>query len=81
MRQEFEMSETDLAELLEACRPVPMIMLQCGEPPSAQENANRAWQKLANKLGFVWDSVEPSSKGQRYFTAQPNQQPRKDSGD
>lgn len=68
-RREFEMTEADLKGLLEACRSVPMIALQCGEPPSPQESANRAWCALGDRMGFDGMSVEPSSKGQRFFTA------------
>jgi hypothetical protein len=70
MRKEFEMSEGDMKELLEACRPVPMIMLQCGNPPSQQENANRAWCRLGDKMGFDGMTVEPTGKGDRFFTAE-----------
>lgn len=69
MRQEYEMSEDDLNAILESCKPVPLIMLQCGNPPSQQENANRAWKILGDKMGFDHMTVEPSGKGQRFFTA------------
>lgn len=73
-RKQYEMTEEDLKELLEACKPVPMIALQCGSPSSPQENANNAWKALGNKMGFDSMSVEPvSSKGYRFFTAIPNE--------
>lgn len=71
-RTEYEMTEADLATLLEACKPTPAIMLQCGPPSSPQENANRAWQFLGHKLGFNYLTVEPAhGKGNRFFTAEP----------
>ena len=71
MRKEFQMTPDELKKLLESCRPVPMIMLQCGTPSSPQENANRAWQSLAAKYGFDWESVRPvSGKDNHYFTAE-----------
>ena len=71
-RIEYEMTEEDLKELLDACKPVPMIMLQYGTPLSQQENANRAWKRLGEKMGFDAMTVSPSSsKGQRFFTAIP----------
>ncbi len=70
MRKEFEMSQEQLDEILSACKPVPMIMLQCGTPKSPQENANNAWERLGNKLGFKHMTVLPSNKGDRYFTAE-----------
>lgn len=70
-RREFEMSPDDLKGLLEACRSVPLIALQCGMPSSPQENTNRAWRALGERMGFDGMTVEPSTKGQRFFTAIP----------
>ncbi|HLJ97307.1 MAG TPA: hypothetical protein VKU02_29375 [Gemmataceae bacterium] len=73
MRKEFEMSEDDLKELLKACKPTPVMFLTGGTPmfDSPQENANRAWQMLGDKLGFDYMTVKPvSGKGQRFFTAE-----------
>jgi hypothetical protein len=50
--KEYEMTERDYDQLIEACKPVPMIALQCGTPASPQENANSAWKKLGEKMGF-----------------------------
>ena len=52
MKTDYEMSEADLQALLDSMRPVPMIALQCGTPPSVQENANAAWARLGAKMGF-----------------------------
>ncbi len=68
-RQQYELTSEQFDKLIEACRSVPLIMLQCGMPPSPQENANRAWCALGDELGFDGMTVEPSSKGQRFFTA------------
>ena len=47
--------------------------LQCGPVSSPQENAKAAWQKLAKKMGFKWDTVKPSRPGdQRFFYAEPD---------
>lgn len=73
-RTNYEMTEQDLAEILESCKPVPMIMLQCGSPPSPQENANRAWAVLGKKMGFDGDTVQPiPGKGNRFFSAIPSE--------
>lgn len=69
-RREFEMTEADLAELLSAMKPVPLIMLQCGKPPSQQENANAAWARLGRRMGFQHMTVRPTGKGDRVFTAE-----------
>lgn len=72
-RVNYEMTEDDLKELMEACKPVPAIMLQCGSPPSQQENANNAWKKLGEKMGFDSMTVQPSQKGDRFFSAVPSE--------
>ncbi len=69
MRTNYEMSEQDLEALLDACKPVPMIALQCGTPSSPQENANRAWADLGRKYHFDPMTVEPNGKGDRFFSA------------
>jgi hypothetical protein len=69
-RKEFEMSEADHAALLEACRPVPYLVFGGVGPESQQDRANRAWARLGDKMGFAAMTVEPSSKGQRWFTAE-----------
>ena len=71
MRREYEMTEEQEKRLLEACRPVPLIMLQCGMPRSPQENANAAWERLGLELGFFHMSVKPIvGKSGRFFTAE-----------
>lgn len=71
-RREYEMTEADLAALLDASKPVPLIALNAGMPPSPQERANRAWQQLGWKMGFNYLTVKPTAgKGQRFFTAEP----------
>jgi len=74
MIKEFEMSEEDLTNLLDRCKPTPVMFLTGGVPMSAtpQENANSAWYELGQKLGFKYMTVKPvSGKGQRFFTAEP----------
>ena len=71
MKQEYEMSEDDLSALLKACTPVPLIMLQCGTPPSPQQRANDAWEALGKKMGFDHMTVEPTGRGDRFFRAEP----------
>lgn len=68
--KKFEMSEEQLEKILDASKPVPMIMLQCGMPPSQQENANQAWKALGDEMGFNYMTVRPSSDGRRFFEAE-----------
>ena len=69
--REFEMSQEQLDKLLDACKPVPMIALQCGTPRSPQANANDAWAALGKELGFDAMTVRPTGKGDRFFSAEP----------
>jgi len=70
MRKEFEMTQEDLAKLMESFKPVPAIALQCGTPLSVQENANHAWIELGDRMGFDGMTVEPSRRGNLFFTAE-----------
>jgi hypothetical protein len=75
-RVEYEMSEDDLKEILDACKPTPVMFLSGGTPmgSSPEENANRAWAALGKKLGFEPVTVKPvAGKGQRFFTAVPSE--------
>lgn len=73
MRREYEMTEADLKVLLDACKPTPVMYLSGGMPlyDSPQENANRAWRTLGEKMGFNGMTVRPiKGKGMRFFTAE-----------
>jgi len=67
----YEMSEDQLQRLMEACKPVAMIGLQCGSPASPQENANAAWAKLGDEMGFDPMTVRPAGGGDKFFYAEP----------
>lgn len=69
MMADFEMTEADLAELLNAMKPVPLIAINCGMPRSRQENANEAWARLGVKMGFDPMTVRPNGRGDRFFSA------------
>ena len=72
MKKRFDMTPEQLDALLVACKPVPLIMLQCGMPPSPQERANSAWKKLGDEMGFDHMSVEPiAGAAQTAFMALP----------
>lgn len=70
MRQEFEMTEEDLKELMDACKPVAYMIFGGMGPVSPHENANQAWCRLGEKMGFDGMTVEPASGGVRFFTAE-----------
>lgn len=70
MKKEFEMTEEDLNKILEASKPVPYILPNCGRIRTPQENANQAWENLGKKMGFDFMTVKPTNKGNRIFLAQ-----------
>lgn len=71
MRFEYEMTAAQLGKLLRACQPIPLVMLQCGMPPSPQDTANAAWEALGEEMGFLHMTVRPvAGKGDRFFTAE-----------
>ena len=75
-RTEYEMSKNDLAELLDAFKPVPVMFISGGQSigGSQQENANYAWEKLGKKMGFDYMTVRPiDGKGMQFFTAVPSE--------
>lgn len=72
MRKEYEMTENQLKELLEASKPIPYMVVRGVAPRSPQANANAAWARLGKKLGFRPMTVRPiPGKGQRFFSAEP----------
>jgi len=72
MKKDFEITQEQLDQLLDACKPTPVMYLSGGTPmfDSPQENANRAWAKLGKELGFKPMTVTPNGKGDRFFSAE-----------
>lgn len=71
MRKEFEMTDEQLAKLIEACKPVPYIVVGGVEPRSPFENANAAWKALGEELGCDGLTALPvSGKSNKFFTAE-----------
>ena len=70
MRKRYVMTEDQLNKMLEACKPVPYIVVGGVAPRSPQENANAAWCELGRVMGFDGMTVRPTGEGDRYFTAE-----------
>lgn len=72
MRKTFEMTEAELAEILDACKPTPAMFLFGGEHMynTPQENANLAWKRLGKKLGFDGMTARPTGSDKRFFSAE-----------
>lgn len=69
-RRDYEMTEADLAKLLDAMKPVPYMIVGGMAPRSQQENANAAWAELGSRMGFAPMSVRPNGRGDRFFSAE-----------
>lgn len=71
MREEFELTESQLEDLLALSKPAPAIALHCGEPPSPQKMANDFWQSVGQEAGFDYMTARPvPGKGPKFFTAE-----------
>ena len=70
-RKDYTMTNDELDELLDACKPVPYIIVGGVAPRSQQERANDAWARLGKKLGFDSNTVKPTGRGNRSFSAVP----------
>lgn len=74
MKQEFEMSEEELQAIYDISRNQdPVIFVGVWLGMDTQEKANKLWQLMGDKYGFVWDSAEGSAKGKRFFLATPKE--------
>ena len=71
--KQYEMTEEDLQKILEACKPVPYMVIGGVAPRSPQENANAAWAELGARMGFQHMTVRPSGKGNKFFYAMPKE--------
>jgi len=77
-RINYEMTEADLVKILDACKPTPAMWGSGGAKlfDSPQENANRAWKELGDRMGFDAMTVQPvEGRGARFFTAVPTETP------
>lgn len=72
----YTMTSTQLDAILDACKSVPLIALQCGMPTSPQERANTAWKALGDELGFDYMTVRPvPGQPDSVFDAEPLPRP------
>lgn len=67
----YTMTDEQLETLLDACKPVPYMIIGGHAPRSPQENANDAWKRLGDELGFDWETVRPvPGESQKVFEAE-----------
>lgn len=70
MRQRYEMTDQDLEILLNASKPTLCMEICRKLPRSPQENANEAWRRLGDKIGFDHMTVRPVGNDIKVFTAE-----------
>lgn len=71
-RTNYEMTKDDHAALLDACKSTPVMLIGGTTSRTPQENANAAWHRLGEKMGFNYMTVQPDpARGERFFTAIP----------
>ena len=75
MRKRFTMTPEQYEKLLEACRPVPCLIIGRIAPRSPQENANAAWCDLGREMGFDGMTVRPDGSNYLNFTAEVVEKP------
>jgi hypothetical protein len=76
MKQEFEMQQSEMDEILRINKEVknlPLIMIGTSTTSGREkaEAINRYWETLGEKYEFDWETVEGSSKGALFFLATP----------
>ena len=74
MKQEFEMQQSEMDFILNINKHNSNTVMMIGGVDFSHNltNAiNAYWKELGDKYGFIWDSVEGSSKGKLFFLATP----------
>lgn len=69
--KEYQLTDAHYEKLMDACKPVPYILVGGVPPRSQQENVNDAWKALGKELGFKYLTVTPvRGKSDRFFMAE-----------
>jgi hypothetical protein len=74
MKQEFEMLQSEMDFILDINKHNSNTVMMIGGVDFSHnltDAINAYWKVLGDKYGFVWDSVEGSSKGKLFFLATP----------
>lgn len=73
MKQEFEMAQEEMDKILSINKASSNTVMMIGGVDFSNnltEAINAYWKLLADKYGFVWNTVEGSSKGKLFFLAE-----------
>ena len=70
--QNYKLTDEELAELMEASKPVPYMVFGGIEPRSPRDNVMDVWRKVAARVNCEVDSIENAGTGDNHdFTAKP----------
>jgi len=71
----YQMNEEEYQDLLEANEIKQYYIQEDPKFGTPQEMANKAWKKIANRLGFIWDTAnrDPDNLAVKYFYATPKE--------
>ena len=72
MKQEFEMTQQNMDDIIAINKNMPPVM-KFGDSWSGldlAEKINAYWEKMGDDMGFKHMTVEPSSKGKLFFIAE-----------
>jgi hypothetical protein len=67
----YRLTDEQWAKILKANEDVPLIMLQCGMPPTKQTRVNNVWRDICRENRIDFDSIEPDGDMKRDFKAEP----------
>jgi len=73
MKQEFEMQQEEMDKIISINKANSNTVIMIGGVDFSNnltEAINAYWKLLADKYGFVWNTVEGSSKGKLFFLAE-----------
>lgn len=73
MKQEFEMQQEEMDKIISINKDNSNTVMMIGGVDFSNnltEAINAYWKLLADKYGFVWNTVEGSSKGKLFFLAE-----------
>ena len=74
MRQEFEMQQEEMDKIISINKANSNTVMMIGGVDFSNnltEAINAYWKLLSDKYGFIWNTVEGSSKGKLFFLAEP----------
>ena len=69
----YRLTDEQFGRILKANTPTPLILLQCGMPPTVAQRVNAVWDAIGKEKGFDPNTVEPDGDMEKDFRAVPVQ--------